>query len=85
MAPLDVERDGPFLFGGHMQDTRPLRIIEALDLTRRDMDLEKDLDVLDYNYKNARSHILNEQSKIQMRIGELRRTEGLQLLRGKGA
>ena len=68
-----------------MEDTRPAFIVEALALTRRDIDLEKDLDVLDYNYKNARSHILNEQSKIQMRIGELRRTEGLQLLRGKGA
>ena len=68
-----------------MEDPRPAFIKEALDLTKRDMDLEKDLDVLDYNYKNARSRILNEQARIQMRIGELRRTEGLQLLRGKGA
>ena len=68
-----------------MEDSRPVFIKEALDLTKRDMDLEKDLDMLEYNFKNARSRILNEQAKIQMRIGELRRTEGLQLLRGKGA
>ena len=58
---------------------------EAMELVKRDMDLEKELDTLEYNYKNARSQILNEQSKIAMRIGELRRRDGFQLLRSKGA
>jgi hypothetical protein len=60
-----------------MEDTRPKAILEAMELTRKDMDLEKDLDTLDYNYKNARSSILNAMAKIQMRLGELTRTEGI--------
>lgn len=63
-----------------MEDTRPQAILEAMSLTRRDMDLEKDLDVLDYNYKNARSTILNEMSKVRMRLGELTRTHGINAL-----
>lgn len=60
-----------------MEDTRPQAIIEAMQLTRRDLALEKDLDTLDYNYKNARSQILNEMSRIQLRLGELTRTHGI--------
>lgn len=56
--------------------SQPPHIVEAVALMRRDIDLEKDLDVLDYNYKSARSGILNEQSKIRMRLGELRRLHG---------
>jgi len=63
-----------------MQDTRPPRIKEAIELTKRDMDLERDLDTLEYNYRHAKSQILNEQSRIAMRIGELRRTEGFSSL-----
>ena len=67
------------LFGGHMEDTRPVIIREALALGKRDIDLEKDLDVLDYNYRHARSSILNELSRIRMRIGELVRKEGIEI------
>ena len=73
---------GHFYFGGAMNEKLTQ---EAMELVKRDMDLEKDLDVLDYNYKTARSLILNEQSRIAMRIGELRRRDGFQLVRSQGA
>lgn len=67
-----------------MDDTTPAFIKEAMELTKRDMDLEKDLDYLEYNYGIARSQILNEIARIQGRIQELRKVEGFQLVRSKG-
>ena len=52
-------------------------IAEAVKLTRREMDLEKDLDNLDYNYKNARNLVMNELARIRLRQGELRRLYGI--------
>ena len=59
--------------GWKMEDTRAPEIIEAVKLTKREMDLEKDLDNLDYNYKNARNLVMNELARIRLRQGELRR------------
>lgn len=60
-----------------MQDTRRPEIIEAVELTKRELDLEKDLDMLDYNYKNARNQVLNELARIRLRQGELLRLYGI--------
>ena len=62
----------------------PKSIDEALGLTRRDMDLEKELDNLDYYYRNARSTILNEQARIKMRLNELVGIEKRFLLKSGG-
>lgn len=56
--------------------TQPEYIVETVAITKREMDLEKDLDVLDYQYKNARNQILNELARIRLRQGELMRLHG---------
>jgi len=62
---------------GFMEVSRTEEAIqEAVTLTKHEMDLEKDLDNLDYMYKNARNLILNELSKIRLRQGELIRIHG---------
>lgn len=59
-----------------MEDTRPAEVIEAVSLTKRAMALEQDRDLLNYNHRNALSEIEHELTKIYMRLGELRRTNG---------
>lgn len=68
-----------------MDDTRPREIIEALELEKRAIDLEKDLDNLQYNFKKARNAILNELTKIRLREGELSRTHGVNVWSHKTA
>ena len=68
-----------------MDDTRPREIIEALELEKRAIDLEKDLDDLQYNFKKARNEILNELTKIRLREGELSRTHGVNVWSHKTA
>lgn len=60
-----------------MENTQPQAIIEAVALTKREMDLEKDLDVLQHQYKQACNSILNELARIRLRQGELIRTQGI--------
>lgn len=60
-----------------MEDAEQAAIAEAVTLTRKELDLERELDALDYTYKNARTGILNELTAIRLRQGELIRLYGI--------
>jgi hypothetical protein len=50
---------------------------EANDLTKREMDIENDLDRREYEHKIYRNQRLNELARIRMRQGELLRLYGV--------
>ena len=60
-----------------MDDARQKVMTEMADLAKQEMDLENELDSVEYLFKNRRNHILNQLARIRLRQGEILRMYGI--------